>query len=73
LNEKCYLAEYYLLLFEFSLNTEIDQLKRAFHLIEKNPHPHLYKRICLHIFDYLNKNYVFIGDIEDFDFDELAA
>jgi hypothetical protein len=73
LNEKWYLAEYHLFLFEFSLNTEIDQLKRAFHLIKQNPHPHLYKRICLHIFDYLNKNNVFIGDIEDFDLDELTA
>ena len=23
----------------------------AFHVIKQNPHPHLYKRICLHIFD----------------------
>ncbi len=73
LNEKWYLAEYHLFLFELSSNTEKDELKRAFHLIKQNPHTHLYKRICLHIFHYLKKNNIYIGDIEDFDFDELTA
>jgi hypothetical protein len=73
LNEKWYLAEYHLFLFENSSMTEIDELKTAFHLIKQNPHPHLYKRICLHIFDYLEKNGIFIGDLEDFELDELSA
>ena len=49
LNEKWYLAEYHVLLYELDSNKDLNELLRAYNFIKENPHPQLYKRICIHM------------------------
>ena len=77
LNEKWYLAEYYCLLYELNTVNNLKFLKIAFNLIKLNPHPYLYRRICLHIFDFIDKNennddLGEFSDNEEFDLDALT-
>jgi len=57
LYEKWYLAEYYCLLYENSSksgkNLNLSFLNTAYDLIKLNPHPYLYRRICIHLFNSL--------------------
>ena len=49
LQEKWHLAEYYCFLFEMD-ETNKTSLYLAYDFIKKNPHPQLYRRICLNLF-----------------------
>jgi hypothetical protein len=50
INEKWYLAQYYLLLYEQSGKQDRSYLKLAYEMIRLNPHPYIYRRICIHLF-----------------------
>ncbi len=55
INEKWYLAEYYLLLSDIDPLDTCSHLCRALDLLKANPRPILYRAICLRIFDYIEK------------------
>ena len=64
-------AEYHVLLYELDSNKDLNKLLRAYNFIKENPHPQLYKRICLHIFNHTLDNNVFIDGLEKNDINEL--
>ena len=65
LYEKWYLAKYYFLLYELDSKKDLKTLLLAYNLIKENPHPQIYKRICLDLFDYMQKINVFVDGLDD--------
>jgi hypothetical protein len=49
-NEKWYLAHYYMLLYEQSDKRDRNYLRQAYEIIKLNPHPFIYRRLCIYLF-----------------------
>lgn len=67
--EKWYLAEYFCLLYENEVlpsRNKIIHLTNSYDLIKFNPQPHLYRRICIHLFNHYNSKLIKEESEKDF-------